>query len=122
MSQADLDYTSIGGKKEKQVENTEEVKRLQDIMMGERKDQEAKRGERDLLDLEKENIFGENWSSRRRGKKKGGDLDIMKERRVKVIIIAIITLLITNINIGILGGDKRGKIKGVQAAFHTQVF
>ena len=101
MSQVDLDYTSIGGKKEKQVENTEEVKRLQDIMMGERKDQEANRGERDLLDLEKENIFGENWSSRQRGKKNGRDLDIVKERRVKVIIIAIITLLITNINIGI---------------------
>ena len=101
MSQVDLDCTSIGGKKEKQVENTEEVKRLQDIMMGKRKDQEAKRGERDLLDLEKENIFGENWSSRQRGKKKRGDLDIVKERRVKVIIIAIITLLITNINIGI---------------------
>ena len=85
MSQADLDYTSIGGKKEKQVENTVEVKRLQDVMMGERKDQEAKRGERDLLDLEKENIFGENRISRQRGKKKGGDLDIVKERRVKVI-------------------------------------
>ena len=99
MSQVDLDYTSIGGKKEKQVENTEEVKRLQDIMMGERKDQEAKR---DLLDLEKENICGENRSSRQRGKTKGRDLDIVKERRVKVIIIAIITLLITNINIGIL--------------------
>ena len=73
MVQVDLDYTGDGGKRVK--EKTEESKEMP--MIG------------DLLEMENENTTGgENWTPKRRPKKKeeGYGL-VVKERRVKVIIL-----------------------------------
>ena len=75
MVQVDLDYTGAGGKREK--EKTEESKEMPMI------------GDGDLLEMENEKTTGrENWTPRKMSKKKEEGYGLLvKERRVKVIII-----------------------------------
>ena len=77
MVQVDLDYTGAGGKREK--EKTEEGKEMPGPMIE----------DGDLLVMERENTTGgENWTPKRRSKKKEGGYElVVKERRVKVIIL-----------------------------------